>query len=703
MNNELMQSQTIIKYEETCIRLLKTLYPNITYNELIPMIEYSINKRFKNSELELDNNYKKKKLNSTVLEMADYIISREPILTAHGVLFKKHGTVPNPIGKMIKGFMDNRNLNKQKMFQYPKGSEDFEKYNLFQLLDKLDANALYGTIGSHSCIYFNLYIAPSITAQGRSCISAAGLQFEMFLSNGVKFISLDEIVTFIDNVCSENRIYNDNDIIDRNITIEETFTKIIMTCDYTYIPDEEDLSIVWGILNNLSQTDLNRLYYKNNLYEFVNNSLITNHILNILQSMQSPFMNPNEPNEEIKEELDILCNLLMEYVYYNHQLIDRQDKYANMTRNVCILTDTDSTIISLDAWYRFVLDKTKNIDMKIKQIECDVIDFLDLDVYGNPTKIEQAIHFVEPVVDYDFYEDDIIEIQEMVNPLKIIPQDNLRYSIINILAYCLSKIINDYMLNYTKNSNTYKDGKKCLLIMKNEFLFKRVLCMENAKKHYASIQELQEGHIIPKNKGLDIKGLELMKSSTNERTDKALKEIIYEEVLNAENVDIIEILKKLAIFEKTIYNSLINGEKDFLKPARIKSMNSYDDPLGTFGIKQALVWNMTKYDSLPIIDLESNNSLFVVKMDITPKNVDKIKDTYPDVYEKLCNILDIKEFNKKINGIAIPVGDLEMPKWVYEFIDYTSIINDNLKLFPIEPLGIYRGGKNNNYTNIINI
>ena len=121
------------------------------------------------------------------------------------------------------------------------------------------------------------------------------------------------------------------------------------------------------------------------------------------------------------------------------------------------------------------------------------------------------------------------EIQEMVNPIKIIPQDNLRYSIINILAYCLSKIINDYMLNYTKNSNTYKDDKKCLLIMKNEFLFKRVLCMENAKKHYASIQELQEGHIIPKNKGLDIKGLELMKSSTNERTDKALKEIIYEE------------------------------------------------------------------------------------------------------------------------------------------------------------------------------
>ena len=39
MNNELTQSQTIMKYEGTCIRLLKTLYPNITYNELIQMIE----------------------------------------------------------------------------------------------------------------------------------------------------------------------------------------------------------------------------------------------------------------------------------------------------------------------------------------------------------------------------------------------------------------------------------------------------------------------------------------------------------------------------------------------------------------------------------------------------------------------------------------------------------------------------------------
>ena len=36
-----------------------------------------------------------------------------------------------------------------------------------------------------------------------ACISAAGLQFEMFLANNVKFMYFDEIITFIHNVKSE--------------------------------------------------------------------------------------------------------------------------------------------------------------------------------------------------------------------------------------------------------------------------------------------------------------------------------------------------------------------------------------------------------------------------------------------------------------------------------------------------------------------
>ena len=49
-------------------------------------------------------------------------------------------------------------------------------------------------------IYYNLHVAASVTAQGRHLTSNAGMCFEMFLANNVKFASLDEVLTFIDNV-----------------------------------------------------------------------------------------------------------------------------------------------------------------------------------------------------------------------------------------------------------------------------------------------------------------------------------------------------------------------------------------------------------------------------------------------------------------------------------------------------------------------
>ena len=109
---------------------------------------------------------------------------------------------------------------------------------------------------------------------------------------------------------------------------------------------------------------------------------------------------------------------------------------------------------------------------------------------------------------------------------------------------------------YARNRNTEKENVPCSLIMKNEFLFKRVLLM-NVKKNYASIQELQEGNIIPKGlKSLDIKGLPLMKAGLNKNVSKELISILYEDVLNIDTVDQVKIMKRLKILEKKIYNSL---------------------------------------------------------------------------------------------------------------------------------------------------
>ena len=91
--------------------------------------------------------------------------------------------------------------------------------------------------------------------------------------------------------------------------------------------------------------------------------------------------------------------------------------------------------------------------------------------------------------------------------------------------------------------------------------------------------------------------------------------------------------------------------------------------------------------------------------------MEKIKDVYPGVYERFLTVFQDKQIfkekttktKKEITSLAIPV-DVKTPKWVMEFIDYNSIINDNMSNFPLESINIKILNANNvNYSNIVQI
>ena len=79
----------------------------------------------------------------------------------------------------------------------------------------------------------------------------------------------------------------------------------------------------------------------------------------------------------------------------------------------------------------------------------------------------------------------------------------------------MSSLVNSYMESYCRNANTDKNNSNpCLMSLKTEFLFKRLL-VTDGKKHYASKIEVQEGHIVPEEKSLDIKGMDAFVKSTS--------------------------------------------------------------------------------------------------------------------------------------------------------------------------------------------
>ena len=205
-------------------------------------------------------------------------------------------------------------------------------------------NGFYGATGQYSCIYYNLYAAASVTAQGRSCNSAAALFFESFLNNNVPMASLNELVEFIYNVINEEKHYNSYEIITNHATLEETFFQLMASTGFNWVPSEHEMIIVWNILSKFDQDELDRLFYKNNLYNFVDNPQISQALIYILQTLKAPFMDPNDPPEEIIDALEEFCNIIAEFVYYDKQIIDRVDKMSCLIRSVSIIQDTDEIV-----------------------------------------------------------------------------------------------------------------------------------------------------------------------------------------------------------------------------------------------------------------------------------------------------------------------------------------------------------------------
>ena len=93
--------------------------------------------------------------------------------------------------------------------------------------------------------------------------------------------SMNELVQFIHNVLTEDRIYDSSKIIDIHASLEETFFQLISSTGFGWVPSIDEMNIIWEMLSRLGQDDLDRLFYKNNLFHFIDNKEVKKAILYI--------------------------------------------------------------------------------------------------------------------------------------------------------------------------------------------------------------------------------------------------------------------------------------------------------------------------------------------------------------------------------------------------------------------------------------
>ena len=601
--------------------------------ELDLFINESIKENLKRTPCELRNNYSGKCSKTDMVKLLDWYNKKNPIPCEHGVFFKRHDEANNLNAAFVNSFLVQRKADKKMMFKCEQEGdlEGVRYYNTRQKVQKIFANSYYGVQGQRSSVFYNLYTALSVTGKGQSIISCAATTFEQFLCNNIKFKSIDDCLLFIARVCNEERTFKDEDVLDKDITKKELINYLARLFeDKMECMSNQD--VLKQMIINLTQEEVNRVYYKNNLYAFLANQYCIDLIEKCIQECDE-FKNPNEIPETIQEYMSSLWDLLKEFVLYNYPVYDRVNWLKTEQRKCVITVDTDSNFLNLEPFYEFTVD---HVSFEIK------------------------------------------------------PEDwETTYKIVNIISAILGKVIAEAYWTFTTNCNVPEE-KRPIINMKNEFLMSRII-LTNNKKNYASYVLLQEGVQIPDKKALDIKGLPIKKSNVNKNTGQYLMDLLKYDILHKDTIDIQTkaLLQKLTILEDNIRESLTNGDITYMSPGKVNEIESYKAPYTIASVRASLAWNAV-YPENPVVYPAQIN---MVKCNIeTLEDIVPLYETHPDIYRALKEqIFEDENLGKYgVTYFGMPKAELKIPEWIIPYIDIDTIIRDNIKNFLVilESIGL---------------
>ena len=644
MNNMIRNNYFIEDWINTMKDTVKLLYPDISNSELEEFLCQVIDNNLKVPIAEFDNNYNRTTKRVDVLSLMQWVKDNKFIIAGNGTIFKNHEQEYNPSIHFLMDVKDSRDRIKKSMKSKTPGTYEYMIDDMGQLNEKLLMNSDYGAAGSPITYFFNLYCAVSTTATGQSLISTAMCAFEDFFSDNVRFIDFDDCSKYITNIINEP--FNGDMSLVEDKKAHEVFERL----KSKFLDYKESYSyLLFNMLLNIDQDNLNRIYYKNNLYEFARLPKVKKLLFKIIDETDL-FLDPNKPPKENKEDLELLWSWMKEFVDYNYFSFNRIGRLTCDYRDSVITIDTDSNMICLSPWYNFVIDEVINGDEKI--LNCD--------------------------------------------------NKKLVYKICNSVTYIASQVIAVHLKKFAINSGIPEEFHS-RLHMKSEFLFRRML-LTNTKKRYMSKVMLREGTVYEKN---DVKGLDHLKSECNDFTRDFINKLCDEEILRSDDISVKNMINGTRELANEVRSSLERGEKTFLTPKKCKEAGAYKMPFSEQSFRAAYAWNVI----FPDQQIEFPDTVDLIHLNIFRiEDIKELEEKEPQIYNNIkryifeSKIEDVKK--KALTVLALPKNIDRIPEWCIPYINYDKIITDNTgKLKSIlESLGvqiIQTDSTTDRYSNII--
>ena len=657
LDKKVVEKSTFIhKWIEDNVLYFKMLYPQAKEEDLREILIEIAEKYGFSPRAVIYNNYDDgKQVNSDLLSIYEWVEQTKPICGGNGTFFKNQDKKTSPIAKVITGRISTRKQYQRTRDQYDQSSYEYRYYDMMQKEAKIKINSIYGSFGATTFQLYNIFTAAATTGTAQSLISTTAVAFEGFLSDNARFRSIDEFMIYVGDVLHKTDYTYNYSIVpiirDPGKVYDRMVNHFLEGVEVT----DSICDIIWRVLENCNEEQLTRLYYKNNLYDFIDTPIIHDIMLEIFNTATS-FRNPNAVPEELYGLLDQLWDYTNEFVFYNHAYTERINRLVHYKRRSVIIIDTDSNMINIEPW----------------------VGHLQKTVW------EQSGTSMD--------------------------DDNKLFASVNGLVFLVTRMVQTLLKKYCEDCNLLDEYAK-RVNMKNEFYYARML-LADVKKRYAARTRLQEGVEIKvgSRKELDVKGYDFRKAGVNEDISNKLYSILLECIMRPEKINISRILAKLDFIERDIKESLKCGKRTYLLRMNCKSPRAYSNPDTQGAVLGPMLWNV----AFPENEIEIPDKLDVVILNnVTLEQLETMEAKFPNEVDRIRKFIfngpQKKHFEEKgLVYLALPNDGSGIPELFIPFINVDKIVTRNIGTFEpvMDALGIpmVSGSKDYKYFgNILNI
>lgn len=643
-----MSNTVLERYQDRIIDMYCKAHPNFDRSMVASKVIELTNNSMKNIPCQLHNNITNDRIQTTMLDTFVWIENRQPIITGNGTFFKQHEEYLAPTVKMLEKLQANRKKKKKEMYQFPKGTVEYNNANVGQLSIKVIMNADYGGSGTTLSPFYSCYIPPATTGSAKNITTSLICCLEFISGNNdgwAKLLNINELFDMIFSVLNDTR--TDRVFIHDRYDVESVLEWLISRVrDYT----ERDITCLRTFLSTLSGDELCKVMLAFNprlvLNKYVSYKVkqigdyLCNHHIDIDAFSTVDFRNDDQvarlketihvcgygvkAPEEISGLIEEVSKIIVDNCVYPFVPNDAELRAANMDREIVCVTDTDSLMVQ----FAHYIDDF--------QIDDNRLSFRDKCLVASAFGMRLFIEHIIP------------------------------------------RMVED-IANFCNIKDEYYRKK---FVFKNEFAFLAMALI--AKKMYASAMFVQEGS--PRNiHEIAVSGLSFKKRDAAEFLEPIMVDIYDKYVLTCDKVSLAGILDEYTDLRNKLVKSL-STDPSYFKTLSIKSPDAYDPTkVLPAQMRGAIVWNniMSDEEILPM------DRVKVIPLSFKLLREHAHDDLKINEILRLCLIDNEKE--KDDPYICIPEHYHDIPIWISKVID-TDYAADKL-LMPFRQLldafGVY--------------